>query len=83
MHATKCTEVLEHIAKHLKSMCDTLIPEEIVILNNLLKKHDMQGRLSEPIEAYLEKNMDDMETEELSKVYISCLKNNIPLTESF
>lgn len=52
-----------------------MIPEEIVILNKLTAQHKLQGELSLCVEQYLTDNLDEMETLELSKVYMSCVKS--------
>jgi hypothetical protein len=60
-----------------------MIPEELVILNGLSEKHNIQASISKPLELYLLENKDDMQTVELGKVYLSCLTSKIDFTESF
>ncbi|TNV86039.1 hypothetical protein FGO68_gene9977 [Halteria grandinella] len=81
MHVTESKEIVEHLLKHIE--IEGLIPEEIVIFNSMVKKHGVEGKIVPQIEAYIEKNMDDMETEEISKLYMSCLLNQLPLSPSF
>ncbi len=64
-------------------MIGTMIPEEIVIVNQMIAKHGLQVRLSQRVEKYIIESMDEMETLELSKVYMSCIKNNLELSEPF
>lgn len=52
-----------------------MIPEEIVIVNQLIARHKLQEKLSGRVETYISESMHEMETLELSKVYMSCIKN--------
>lgn len=81
-----CTnrEFLEGVlVPETRKIIQTMIPEEIVILNSLIARHSVQDKLSDAVQSYLEMNKDEMETQELTKVYMSCLKNNILLPEGF
>lgn len=49
LHVTQSKEVVDFLVGKLEEMCDTLIPEEIVILNNLVRQHGIQLQLSAPL----------------------------------
>lgn len=75
LSVVKSQKVIDHIIPMIQQLCLTMIPEEIVILNKLTAQHKLQGELSLCVEQYLTDNLDEMETLELSKVYMSCVKS--------
>lgn len=66
----------------IKEKIETFIPEELVILNQLISQHGLQEELSGLIENYVDSNLEDMDLHELSKLYVSCQKH-LALTPSF
>ncbi len=54
-----------------------------MILNNQLSRHGLKNSISNHIEAYITESKDEMETLELSKVYMSCIKNKVELSDGF
>jgi hypothetical protein len=49
----------------------------------MIVKHSLEAELTASIMYYIEESKEDMETSELSKVYMSCIKHSLPLDPSF
>lgn len=44
MHVTESKQIVEHMITHIE--VENLIPEEIVILNSMVKKHGVGGKIA-------------------------------------
>lgn len=75
-------ELVEKLIPQIEAIVPSLIPEEVVILNVQLERHGLQGIIAPKIEEYIKDSQEEMDTLELSKVYMSCIKNKLPISES-
>ena len=76
-------EMVGWLVKQIEGVVPTMIPEEVVILNTQLQRLGLQARVSPLIEAYIQDSREEMETLELAKVYMSCIKSKLELSEAF
>lgn len=83
LHVCTNKELVDHVGDKCIELISTLIPEEVVILNKLIDKHAMQGKMSSHVEKYIDDNIEEMETLELAKVYTSCIRSKIALSTEF
>jgi hypothetical protein len=83
MEADGKPEMLEWLVKQIEGVIASMIPEEVVILNTQLQRLFLQDKVSPLIEAYIQDSREEMETLELAKVYMSCIKGKLELSEGF
>ena len=83
MEADGKPEMVGWLVKQIEGVVASMIPEEVVILNTQLQRLGLQGRVSPLIEAYIQDSREEMETLELAKVYMSCIKSKLELSEAF
>jgi hypothetical protein len=83
MEADGKPEMVEWLVKQIEGVIASMIPEEVVILNSQLQRLGLQARVSSLIEAYIQDSREEMETLELAKVYMSCIKSKLELSEGF
>ena len=76
-------EMVGWLVKQIEGVVPNMIPEEVVILNSQLQRLGLQARVSSLIEAYIQDSREEMETLELAKVYMSCIKSKLELSEAF
>ena len=74
---------MEWLIKQIEGVIASMIPEEVIILNTQLERHGLQVRVSPLIEAYIQDSREEMETLELAKVYMSCIKSKLEISEGF
>jgi hypothetical protein len=79
--------VINHIIDWAISSMNAFLPEEVVILVNMIGKVKAKTRrehLIKTVEQYLTENLTEMEYHEIGKVYMSCrMKVRAELSEHF
>jgi hypothetical protein len=83
MDADGKPEMVGWLVKQIEGVVPNMIPEEVVILNSQLQRLGLQARVSSLIEAYIQDSREEMETLELAKFYMSCIKSKLELSEAF